>query len=84
MAPQLLSGREVVRRLEREAFNKAMEIYRTMDEDFVVYDTLVTNVLPGHARIARRVVDELVGKGFFQLLSDSSMIRKVRPPSNQP
>ena len=57
MAPQLLSGREVVRRLEREAFNNAMEIYRMMDEDFVVYDALVTNVLPGHNRIARRVVD---------------------------
>lgn len=56
MASQL-SGREVVRRLEREAFNNAMEAYRTMDEDFVVYDALVTNVLPGHNRIARRVVD---------------------------
>ena len=57
-----------------------MEVYRTMDEDFVVYDALVTNILPGHNRIARRVVDELVGKGFFQLLSDSSMIRKaIRP-----
>ena len=83
MAPQL-SRREVVRRLEREAFHNAMEVYRTMDEDFVVYNALVTNILPGHNRIARRVVDELVGKGFFQLLSDSSMIRKVRPPSNQP
>lgn len=79
MAPQLLSGREVVRRLEREAFNKAMEIYRTMDEDFVVYDTLVASVLPGHNRIARRVVDELIGD-TFQLSHDGSMIRKVTHP----
>ncbi len=75
MASQL-SGREVVRRLEREAFNNAMEAYRTMDEDFVVYDALVTNVLPGHNRIARRVVDELIGD-IFQLSHDGSMIRKV-------
>ena len=79
MAPQLLSGREVVRRLEREAFNNAMEAYRTMDEDFVVYDALVTNVLPGHNRIARRVVDELIGD-IFQLSHDGSMIRKVIQP----
>ena len=79
MAPQLLSGREVVRRLEREAFNNAMEIYRMMDEDFVVYDALVTNVLPGHNRIARRVVDELIGN-IFQLSHDGSMIRKVIQP----
>ncbi len=79
MAPQLLSGREVVRRLEREAFNNAMEIYRMMDEDFVVYDALVTNVLPGHNRIARRVVDELIGD-IFQLSHDGSMIRKVIQP----
>ena len=79
MASQLLSGREVVRRLEREAFNNAMEIYRMMDEDFVVYDALVTNVLPGHNRIARRVVDELIGD-IFQLSHDGSMIRKaIRP-----
>lgn len=78
MASQL-SGREVVRRLEREAFNNAMEIYRMMDEDFVVYDALVTNVLPGHNRIARRVVDELIGD-IFQLSHDGSMIRKVIQP----
>ena len=78
MASQL-SGREVVRRLEREAFNNAMEAYRTMDEDFVVYDALVTSILPGHNRIARRVVDELIGD-TFQLSHDGSMIRKVIHP----
>ena len=81
MTPQLLS--EVVRRLERKAFNNAMEIYDSIDEDFVVYDALVENILPGHARIARRVVDGLIGD-TFQLSHDGSMIRKVRPPSNQP
>lgn len=78
MAPQL-SGREVVRRLEREAFNNAMEAYRTMDEDFVVYDALIASTLPGHNRIARRVVDELIGD-TFQLSHDGSMIRKVIHP----
>lgn len=78
MASQL-SGREVVRRLEREAFNNAMEAYRTMDEDFVVYDALIASTLPGHARIARRVVDELIGD-TFQLSHDGSMIRKVIHP----
>ena len=56
-----------------------MEVYRTMDEDFVVYDALVTNILPGHNRIARRVVDELIGD-TFQLSHDGSMIRKVTQP----
>lgn len=74
-----LSGREVVRRLEREAFNSAMEVYRTMDEDFVVYNALITDILPGHNRIARRVVDELIGD-TFQLSHDGSMIRKVIHP----
>lgn len=54
--------------------------FRTIDEDFAVYDTLVTNTLPGHNRIARRVIDELICEGTFQLSHDGSMIRKVTHP----
>ena len=79
MALQLLSGREIVRGLEEKATDNIVDVYKTMGDDFVVYDTLVANILPGHNRIARRVVDELIGD-TFQLSHDGSMIRNtIRP-----
>lgn len=80
MAPQLLSGREVVRHLEEKATDNIVDVYKTMGDDFVDIGSFTESVLPGHPRIARRVVFRLVSKGFLQVSPDDTMIRKVTQP----
>ena len=81
MAPQLLkNGREIVRGLEEKAADNIVDVYKTMGDDFVDIGSFTESVLPGHPRIARRVVFGLVSKGFLQASPDDTMIRKVTQP----
>ena len=74
----LKSGRQVVRDLEDKALENAKNEYdRFPDEGMPFYD-LVDNVLPGHSRIARRLVERLISNGNLEMdPNDPTWVRKV-------